>query len=104
MALTVLYVPSLLDSGSREGHNLFVLQSRNCKATNLICHYREGRNLLFRGGLVFMVHRLVYHSTLGLRIIKKKGEPVVLTNCTATHLMCKATRLICIERGRNLLF
>ena len=26
----------------------------------------------FRGGLVFKAHRLVYHSTLGLRIIKKK--------------------------------
>ena len=26
----------------------------------------------FRGGLVFEAHRLVYHSTLGLRVIKKK--------------------------------
>ena len=26
----------------------------------------------FRGGLVFKVHRLLYHSTLGLRVIKKK--------------------------------
>jgi len=26
----------------------------------------------FRGGLVFKAHRLLYHSTLGLRIIKKK--------------------------------
>ena len=26
----------------------------------------------FRGGLVFKTHRLVYHSTLGLRVIKKK--------------------------------
>ena len=26
----------------------------------------------FRGGLVFVAHRLVYHSTLGLRVIKKK--------------------------------
>jgi hypothetical protein len=25
-----------------------------------------------RGGLVFKAHRLVYHSTLGLRVIKKK--------------------------------
>jgi len=25
----------------------------------------------FRGGLVFKAHRLVYHSTLGLRVIKK---------------------------------
>ena len=28
----------------------------------------------FRGGLVFMAHRLLYHSTLGLRVIKKKKE------------------------------
>ena len=26
----------------------------------------------FRGGPVFKAHRLVYHSTLGLRVIKKK--------------------------------
>ena len=26
----------------------------------------------FRGGLVFEAHRLLYHSTLGLKVIKKK--------------------------------
>ena len=26
----------------------------------------------FRGGLAFKTHRLVYHPTLGLRVIKKK--------------------------------
>ena len=26
----------------------------------------------FQGGLVLKVHRLLYHSTLGLRVIKKK--------------------------------
>ena len=26
----------------------------------------------FRGGLVLKAHRLLYHSTLGLRVIKKK--------------------------------
>ena len=26
----------------------------------------------FRGGLVFKAHRLLYHSTLGLSVIKKK--------------------------------
>jgi len=26
----------------------------------------------FRGGLVVKAHRLLYHSTLGLRVIKKK--------------------------------
>jgi len=28
----------------------------------------------FRGGLVFEAHRLLYHSTLGLRVIKKKKK------------------------------
>jgi len=31
-------------------------------------------NLMFRGGLVFKAHRLLYHSTLGLRVIKIKKE------------------------------
>ena len=28
----------------------------------------------FRGGLVFKAHRLLYHLTLGLRIMKKKKK------------------------------
>ena len=28
----------------------------------------------FRGGLVFEAHRLLYHSTLGLRVIKKEKK------------------------------
>jgi len=32
----------------------------------------------FRGGLVFKAHRLVYPSTLGLRVIKKKKKFGVL--------------------------
>ena len=28
----------------------------------------------FRGGLVVKAHRLVYHSTLGSRVIKKKKD------------------------------
>ena len=30
----------------------------------------------FRGGLVFKAHRLLHHSTLGLRVIKKKKKKV----------------------------
>jgi len=34
-----------------------------------------GRNVKrFRGGLVFKAHRLVYHSTLGMRVIKQRRE------------------------------
>ena len=29
---------------------------------------------MIRGGLVFKAHRLLYHSTLGLRVIKKKKK------------------------------
>ena len=29
---------------------------------------------VFRGGLVFKAHRLLYHSSLGLRVIKKKQK------------------------------
>ena len=32
----------------------------------------------FRGGLAFKAHRLLYHSTLGLRVIKKKMKPAVV--------------------------
>jgi len=32
----------------------------------------------FRGGLVFKAHILLYHSTLGLRVIKKgEGPPLM---------------------------
>ena len=35
--------------------------------------YERDRTLQrFRDGLVFKAHRLLYHSTLGLKIIKKK--------------------------------
>ena len=41
-------------------------------------HYPEQllrRNVkLFRAGLVFKAHRLLYHSTLGLSVIKKKKK------------------------------
>jgi len=34
----------------------------------------QTETLMFRGGLVFEAHRLLYHSTLGLRVIKKKKK------------------------------
>ena len=33
---------------------------------------KEARDARFRGGLVLKAHRLLYHSTLGSRVIKKK--------------------------------
>ena len=35
-----------------------------------------GFPLRFRGGLVCKAHRLLYHSTLGLRVIKKRREGI----------------------------
>ena len=42
----------------------------------------------FRGGFVFKAHRLVYHSTLGLSVIKKKKR--LLTNSVAGGHRCNA--------------
>ena len=36
-------------------------------------HYRIVQR--FQGGLVFQADRLVYHSTLGSRVMKKKKKP-----------------------------
>jgi len=41
----------------------------------------------FRGGLVFKAHRLVYNSTLGLRVIKKKKKSIV------SHPACRSCDL-----------
>ena len=37
----------------------------------------------FRGGLVFKAHRLVYHSPLGLRVVKKKKKYLFPARCRA---------------------
>ena len=34
----------------------------------------------FRGGLVFKAHRLLYHSTLGLRVINKKMDDAAVSS------------------------
>jgi len=43
----------------------------------------------FRGGLVFKAHRLVNHSTLGWRVIKKKkkGLSMILMRCVPAILL-----------------
>jgi len=44
---------------------------------------------LFRGGLVFKAHRLLYHSILGLRVIKKKRKfQNILISPTPDHTLC----------------
>jgi len=42
------------------------------KARNFLLQLLHRNVKRFRGGLVFKAHRLLYHSTLGLRVIKKK--------------------------------
>jgi len=41
-----------------------------------IAGYRNVKR--FRGGLVYEAHRLLYHSTLGLRVIKKKKVTITV--------------------------
>jgi len=84
----VIHGGSGLCSGSEAGSYLRLIDScatqlkaqgpsRTCnkskkkkKGSDLqLLHRNEQR---FRGGLVFKAHRLLYHSTLGLREIKKK--------------------------------
>ena len=40
----------------------------------------------FRGRFVFKAHRLLYHSTLGLRVIKKKGTQTLGVLRLLTHI------------------
>jgi len=51
-----------------------VMPPRNTKRQRLVDGNppRNTKMQRFRGGLVFKAHRLVYHSTLGSRVIKKK--------------------------------
>ena len=56
----------------------------------------------FRGGLVFKAHRLLYHSTLGSRVIKKKRRRCTLrgsVNCGVFSQKGKSTRLSRTKSG-----
>ena len=63
-----------------------VVPSALMPATNQLLHSNVQR---FRGGLVFKAHRLLYHSTLGLRVVKKKKKVVPSPLMAATS---EATR------------
>jgi len=49
----------------------------------------------FRGGLVFKADRIVYHSTLGLRVIKKKGGAAREAPVASSHeqVLCLLPRI-----------
>ena len=52
----------------RQSERLSVKQTSNCSAREIL-----SRNVKrFRGGLVFEAHGLLYHSTLGVKVLKKK--------------------------------
>jgi len=51
---------------------------RGCSRGHPINYHRNVQR--FRGGLVFKAHRLLYHSTLGLRAIKKKKKDAFNSN------------------------
>jgi len=58
----------------------------------------------FRGGLVFKAHRLLFHSTLGLRVIKRREEDLEVLGMVGAHLghrpivdVCKREREFFID-------
>jgi len=57
-------------------------------------------HLRFRGGLVFKAHRLLYHSTLGLRVIKKKQKMYTWYggNGSGFRFRCWLSRAACRRR------
>ena len=98
LALTVLFAPSLLCSGCRVHPRCTSTSTCEPSHTGLYgygglckihfwntfgkpvpfsikkCQNRPRNVKRFRGGLVFKAHRLLYHSTLGLRVIKTKKK------------------------------
>ena len=60
---------------------------------------RGGTNpALKRGGLVFKAHRLLYHSTLGLRVVKKKKRRKSLAPRLFWMFLCRTDIGIVLER------
>jgi hypothetical protein len=51
------------------------LERPNQSETDLVERLLNRNVEQFRGGLVFKAHRLVYYSTLGSRVEKKKEDP-----------------------------
>ena len=46
----------------------------NTGSSSSLEQWTKGNVQRFRGGLVFKAHRLLYHSTLGLRVTQKKKK------------------------------
>ena len=57
----------------------------------------------FRGGLVFKAHRLLYHSTLGLRVIKqRRRHPPSTHPCPTLAHACRFGPPFCFLGGWNI--
>ena len=56
------------------------------------------------GGLVFKAHRLVYDSTLGSRVIKKKKHPFGVRACVGDPLPMRVEHSRAIIRRERVLF
>jgi len=64
--------PETLDRASQLGPSCRC--TRDCSTDKQLVQLLRRNVKRFRGGLVFKAHRLVYHSTLGWRAIKKKKK------------------------------
>ena len=69
----VVTLPEGLASDAQLGVDLF---HARVVRTHLHWGWRFRNVKRFLGGLVFEAHRLLYHSTLGLRVIKKKRQSI----------------------------
>jgi len=82
-----------------EGTNIVMDFSRVCSPLSV-----HGRSVQrFRGGLAFKAHGLLYHSTLGLRVRKKKKNAAF---CEGTNIVMDFSRVrspLCVP-GRRVLF
>ena len=56
---------------------------------------------LDRGGLVFKAHRLLYHSTLGLRVIKRKEKKILTFGGAAPAWLLLECVLLLLKRTRG---
>ena len=66
---------SLFRIGTVAGVAIHLPQCPLCRVWGLLQQQLLRRNVKrFRGGLVFKAHRLLYHSTLGSRVLNKKKE------------------------------
>jgi len=55
----------------------------------------------FRSGLVFKAHRLLYHSTLGLRVIKKEKKGTCVLIEVASIFLAATSLASFAERQRE---